>query len=164
MKAHASIYGLAMLSIIAMGCDSESTSDLRSRLEILENQVRMESQAHMKPGGDGYSIIKTDLGILTVNIDDVKPYASGSRVRLKIGNLTSATITGADAKIEYGKLLDNGDPDYSNPRSRKIKISAPLQPGHWNNVSVTLEAIQPTELGWVIFSEFNHSGLRLMLP
>src|ERR1700682_1459294 len=72
------------------------------------------SVAYLTPGSDGYSVIQMDLGHMTVMLRNVQPYANGTRITLRFGNLTSATINGAKAKLEWGRVDSKGTPDNDN--------------------------------------------------
>ena len=93
------------------------TTDLQTEVNTLKSSVeRLEQQqsfdkfirdvgsiAYLTPGVEGYSVIETDLGRMTVQLANVQEYANGTRVTLRFGNLTSATIDGAKAKLEWGQ-------------------------------------------------------------
>ncbi len=59
--------------------------------------------AYLTPGSEGYSIIRFDLGVVTVKLADIKPYANGSKVTLEFGNPLSATVTGLKATLDWGR-------------------------------------------------------------
>src|SRR5450631_4086229 len=70
---------------------------LEARLSGVESTQKLGSEmagldeiAYITPGTNGYSLIKADLGIFTVSMVDVKPYANGSKVALMFGNIYSA--------------------------------------------------------------------------
>ena len=102
-----------LLSLV--GCNLENKispleariAALEKQVEQLEFQVRLQSEvkdwdqvAYLTPSSDGYTLVKMDLGNLTVSFANVMPYANGSKVSLMFGNLTSATIDGLSANIE----------------------------------------------------------------
>lgn len=60
-----------------------------------------EGIAYLTPGSADYSAVRSDLGILTVGLTNVQPYANGSRITLRIGNTTSAKINGAKMTINW---------------------------------------------------------------
>jgi hypothetical protein len=146
----------------------EQAEQLQKQLELLQFQVRLQSDsknwdgvAYLTPGSDGYSVVKMDLGHLTVNLANIAPYANGSKVSLIFGNLTSATIDGLKAKIEWGSVDDKGIPKNQEAKSREIKLAESLYSGAWNKTEVVLEGVPPTALGFVRVRDVSHQGIRL---
>ena len=117
--------------------------------------------AYLTPGSDGYAAVKMDLGYLTVNLANIAPYANGSKVSLTFGNLTSATIDGLKATIEWGSVDDKGLPKNEEAKSREIKLTESLFSGAWNKADVVLEGVPPTALGFVRVRDVTHQGIRL---
>jgi outer membrane murein-binding lipoprotein Lpp len=144
------------------------TAALEKRMEELNFQVSFQASsqgwdriAYLTPGTDGYSAVKMDLGYLTVNLADIAPYANGSKVTLTFGNLTSATIDGLKAKIEWGPVDEKGLPKGEQGKSREISLAESLYPGAWNKTDVVLEGVPPTALGFVRLKDISHRGIRL---
>lgn len=121
----------------------------------------VEGVAYLTPGTDGYALVKSDLGVLTVSLDNIQPYASGSRVTLRFGNLMAATINGLKVKLEWGSLNKKGVPVTESVKSREVKFSEALRSGSWTRTDVVLEGIPPTELGFVRVREVGHTGISL---
>jgi hypothetical protein len=119
--------------------------------------------AYLTPGTDGYSLIKSDLGYLTVALKDVQPYANGTRVTLRFGNLTSATINGATATLEWGRIDEKGSPKNGEARSRKVKFDESLKGGSWTQVQVVLDGVPPQEFGFVRVRDMTHAGIVLIV-
>ena len=140
---------------------------LKDSLQAVRRSIRfdeiwrdLDKIAFMTPGSDGYSVIRTDLGPMTVSLENIESYANGSRVTLQVGNITSATINGAKATVEWGRVSSDSAAD--NPtKSREVSFRNPLRSGSWNTISVVLEGVPPTELGFVRIRDFTHTGLRL---
>src|SRR6267143_1556607 len=90
-------------------------------------------------------------------------YANGSRVTLKFGNLMSATINGAKAKLEWGSVDEKGRPKTGTERSREVTFNESLRAGAWTNVSIVLDAVPPTALGFVRVKEMSHTGISVVV-
>ena len=85
-----------------------------------------------------------------VSIQDVKPFADGSRVRLDVGNLTTATVIGCTFFAAYGlRAPDNVESFGQRPkmRTKEIKVTKDLRPGVWNRDAYSPWC--PTERTWV---------------
>ena len=161
-----------VVSILISGCADRNdikklkreVADLQATVSQLQWDItfgKFESVAYITPGSDGYAIIKSDLGYMVVSLDDVQPYANGCRITLCIGNLTSAQVDGATAKLEWGSVDDKGTPLNGYARSRDISFSQALRPGAWTNVPVVLEGVPPTDLGFVRVKHFHHASISL---
>lgn len=146
----------------------EKIEALRGQVEVLEIKVKtqemfrlLENVAYLTPGDEGYSVVRSDMGSMTIALVDIKPYANGSKVTLKLGNPTSATINGLNAKLEWGAVDDKGMPANESAKSRSVKFNETLNAGAWTNAAVVLDGVLPTDLGFVRVSELGHSGIRL---
>jgi outer membrane murein-binding lipoprotein Lpp len=133
-------------------------------LEISSNDFlrQFEGVAYLTPGGDGYSVVRSDLGALTVSLDNIQPYASGSKVTLRFGNLTSGTINGLKATLEWGRINKKGLPENEAAKSREVKFNESMRSGSWTRSDVVLEGVPPTDLGFVRVREVGHTGVSLL--
>lgn len=136
-------------------------ADIEMQTSLQSSMKQWEKIAYLTPGSDGYNLVKMDLGTLTVSIANIQPYANGSKVSLIFGNLTSATIDGMKAKIEWGSVDDKGMPNNEGAKSREISPTEVLLPGSWNKVDVTLEGVPPTTLGFIRVRDVGHRAIRL---
>jgi hypothetical protein len=93
---------------------------------------------------------------------NVQPYANGTRVTLRFGNLLSATINGAKAKLEWGSVDAKGSPKNESAQSREVSFTESLRAGAWTNVQVVLEGVPATELGFVRVRDLTHVGINLL--
>lgn len=82
-------------------------------------------------------------------MESVQSYGNGSKVTLKFGNLTSASLKNLKAKLEWGNINSKGDPDFSNKHSREIYFVENFKPGSWTSSSIVLEGVKPADLGYV---------------
>lgn len=143
-------------------------STLQKRIADLEQENRINellnsgaTVAYLTPGADGYSTVQTDFGKITVSLENVQPYANGSRVTLQFGNISSATLTGVKATIEWGKVAAKGGPDTESQRSREVTFTPSFRAGSWTNIPVVLDGIPSTELGFVRVKDVTNRGISL---
>ena len=170
--------------LVAFGCADErqvaalqkKTDDLQGEVKKLQESVeqlkndqswdKFEREfgaiAYLTPGAGGYSVIESDLGHLTVQLMNVQPYANGTRVTLRFGNLTSATIDGAKATIEWGRVDGKGSPKNDEARTRDVIFDESLRAGAWTEVGVVLDGVPSQELGFVRVRNIAHRGIRLV--
>lgn len=171
---------VGLLLLLASGCaDDTRQKELQDRLTRLEAanaalaaQLRnVELQAErdaservvfLKPEDSGYSVLKLDLGNITVRITDVQPYATGSKVSLQFGNLSSARIDGLKAQLEWGRVDTSGAAQIDKAQSRQIELTESLAPGAWTQAELVLAGVPPAELGFVRLKDVDHSGIGLL--
>ncbi|WP_374990364.1 DUF3251 domain-containing protein [Sphingosinicella sp. LHD-64] len=146
--------------------------DLNSDVAILRREVaelrgqvsRLESEsyrsAQLTPGSSGFVDIGSTIGTLTVSLQDVRPYANGSRVRLRSGNPTRATINRGELRITYGKTDQSGAPT-GEPRTMTLALTDELEEGGWTAINVNLEGVPPSDLGYLRLTEIIATSISL---
>jgi outer membrane murein-binding lipoprotein Lpp len=135
---------------------------IKSEQSLNEFLRGLDEVAYLTPGEEGYSVVKSDIGPITVSLKDVKPYANGSRITLQFGNILNATITGVKAKLEWGSVDAKGIPKNETQKSREITFRKSLSSGSWTKISVVLERVPPSDLGFVRVRELKHTGIILL--
>ena len=140
-----------------------SKKSLDERVQDLEFDKLFRSLdriAYLKIGGDGYSPIAFDLGVLTIKIKDVQPYANASKVQLEIGNPLGATITGLKMTVQWGSTNEKGYV-LEELGSKEVTIDKNIIAGSWNSVNITLDATDPKKLGFIRVKDVSHTGIIL---
>lgn len=169
-------------SLLLFGCDQTANTTLEKKLEAANAQITLlqkdlteqkqkrefdeliqnfDKIAYLTPGSSGYSSIKFDLGVLTVQLADVNPYANGSKVTLKFGNTLAASINGLKATIDWGKVTEKGAAINESAKSKEITFTETLRAASWTPVSVVLDGLPPNELGFVRVHDVTHTGIQL---
>ena len=72
------------------------------------SKIESESAAVVSPSSKGYAIARNEYGTFPVIIEDAQPYLDGHKIKLRIGNLISAAMTGVKLELVYG----GRDPEY----------------------------------------------------
>jgi hypothetical protein len=139
----------------------QEVKNLRDQLEVQTMSRNLREMAFLTPAEEGYSVLETDIGSMTVALQNIRPYATGSRVTLQFGNATAATMLRASVRIEWGSVDANARPDLLKSKSKKLEISKRLLSGAWTNVEVVLEGVPPTALGFVRITEFEQTSISL---
>jgi outer membrane murein-binding lipoprotein Lpp len=141
---------------------------LQATVHELETQKSLDqlildsdSVTYLTPGTEGYSVVQTDLGRMKVKLVNIQAYANGSRITFEFGNLMNVTVDGVKAKLEWGSFDEKGSPRNDSARSRDVSISESLRAGAWTSVSIVLDAVPPTELGFVRVKEVSVAGISL---
>jgi hypothetical protein len=157
-------------------------SKLQKDKYSLEYRVNFLSEKYKKVYLDisekGFDRIDSNLGTFLVIVDDVKPYANGYKLKLRIGNPYFASFNGIKITIEWGKELPILPPDADadkfkqwekvykeHEESIKIKeitIVEQLAPGTWTRVEITLYPATKEELGYLNLSNMQIAQISLI--
>src|SRR5258708_284503 len=135
------------------------------RIERLRTQYRYQ-HAEFDPTDSKFQRVDSDVSTFAVSVEDVAPFGDGVRVKLYLGNLSSATISGVTLSIEYGsRKPKDGDDDatnkwYADMKTKDADITNQLLPGSWNPVSIVLPGIEPKNFGYMVLS-IDHKTLSL---
>lgn len=130
---------------------------LKSRVESLERDASEElrlSATILKRGDGGYSVAKSDIGGIPVQLKGISDEGGAARVRLQLGNVTNATITTTQIYAVWGPVDKDGNPD-NNVKSHTISpvIKQSLRPGAWSTVSFPVDGAKAADIGYIrIFS------------
>lgn len=119
--------------------------------------------AYLTPGSTGYSTVRYDLGVMTVAIQDIQPYANGSKVQLRFGNPLAAAINGLKVNIDWGEVDEKGVANNNTARTKEYELVEMMRPNAWTNTTVVLENIPPNKLGFIRVKNVTHKGIRLTL-
>lgn len=152
----------AAVDSLRVRVDSLEAQLLDAKLDIGFQKLRDGARhvAYLTPGSDGYSSVSADIGTLTFTIANVQPYASGSRVSLRIGNPTAAQIDGLSFEADWGKTDSAGGPIPG--KSREVKLETSLRNGSWTTVPIVLEGTPPGELGYIRLRNITHASIQLL--
>lgn len=98
----------------------------------------------------GYSVAQMDIGSITLAVKDVAPYANGVKVKLNIGNPTSATFPGLKLNVVWANAAPgtkNYDP--STRQTKEISIPGEIKPGMWNTEEIVLAPAKPDQIDYL---------------
>jgi outer membrane murein-binding lipoprotein Lpp len=174
---------LFLLVAVTSGCNyfSNSGSDQKTKLQEIEtkvteletkiNELELDlnltklkdekySSANFDPAeGERYQRLDTTSGTLLITLSDVRPYLDGVKVKLKLGNIQSASYSGFVISSEYSRrfpkyIKDQPEQNKKNTeeyersiRKKEQEFTQLLKAGAWNTVEITLPDIKPTEFG-----------------
>lgn len=98
----------------------------------------------------GYSIAEMSVGSLLISVKDVAPYANGVKVKLNIGNPTSATFPGLKLEVAWANAVPGTkNYDASTYQKKDISISSDIKPGMWNTEEIVLAPAKPDQVDYV---------------
>jgi|ERR1035438_8670424 hypothetical protein len=123
-----------------------------SDIFILKNRYQT---AELDPSEPKFQRIDTDVGSFAASVDDVSPFGDGVKVKISLGNLSSASASGVSLHLTYGPRQTSGDDPTEWLKKLQIKdadITTALLPGSWNPVPVVLPGIDPKQFGYLAIS------------
>ena len=116
---------------------------------------KFESSAYFTPSSKGYAPVWTSAGNLLVSLYDIKKYANGYKLYLRIGNPTLATFSNVKLKSEWNKAY-SPEESYGEwqkkSKSSDIALNYNLMPGKWNTAEVVISPAKEEETGSIKIS------------
>jgi hypothetical protein len=143
---------------------NEKIASLETQVRDLSFKQMLKSWgevAYLTPGSDGYASIRFDLGVLTIAIDDIQPFANGSKVTLRVGNPLAAKINGLKATIDWGEVDEKGMPKNEAGKSKEVVFTEQLPSGTWTRVNLVLDGVKTEKLGFIRVRDVGHQGIAL---
>lgn len=138
----------------------QQQKEFEAERDAVGNLLDAGETVTLKPADQSYNALWHDLGVFTIELVEVTPTESGSRVKLRLGNLLSAAVNNVEATIEWGQDPDESPAPYSERRS----LGRVLAQGSWSEVSLDLDGVPPPQLGYVRVSEVTIGSVSLREP
>ena len=138
----------------------EQQKEFRADREAVDLVLDAGETVTLKPAEQRYEPIWHDFGVFAIELTEVTPTEEGSRVKLRVGNLTSATVNGVEAKIEWGQDPEESPAPYSDRRS----LGRVLPQGAWSEITLNLDGVPPPQLGYVRVSHLTIRSVSLRQP
>src|SRR5690349_14766397 len=95
------------MSQMAMERLERDVTDLKQKVALLE--VNQSPSIYLSPADGGYSILSTANGGFTFEIKSVAPYANGSRVTVRVGNLLAADVSKLGFDLSWGTVDEDSN-------------------------------------------------------
>ena len=137
----------------------EQRKGLEAERKTLQTFMSAADAVTLKPSDQGFDALWHDLGVFAVELPIVTATEKGSRVTLRLGNLTAGAVNNVEAKVEWGT-----DPDAPPPRSERMPLARTVPQGGWSEVALNLEGVPPDRLGFVRLSEVTIGSVSLRQP
>ena len=144
------------IQALASRVDSLSGSLAVLRFEIRSLREDRRSAEFDPITAEGYQVLNANLGTFAISVSDIAAFGDGSRVTVRVGNLSSATFNGARFSLRYGPSRPDFEADEwvdawaewtERMRETEVGSSATMRPGAWNAVTLNLPGVPPVELG-----------------
>ena len=125
---------------------------LDEKIDALRNQpptVRAPDTeaAFVSATESGYGLARTKLGPMTVSLSGAEKYVDGYKLRLQLGNITAAQLSGVHVNVAWG-LFKVG----TAQKTKDFEILKPLPPGTFTTTEILLSPADATEIKLVSVS------------
>lgn len=98
----------------------------------------------------GYSVAEMPVGSLLIAVRDVTPYANGVKIKLDIGNPTSATFPGLKLQVAWANAAPGSKTyDINTYQKKEISTVGDIKPGLWNTEEIVLAPAKPDQLDYL---------------
>jgi len=97
--------------------------------------------------------------VVTFAIAGLSPYANGTRIKLKIGNPTSAYIMKLKAHVSWG--TSDGKSGYHPEGERDLDFDN-LARGTWSLRTIDIPALPPSKFGFLYLSAVTPDSISLV--
>jgi hypothetical protein len=121
-------------------------------MDLLKLQFKVDAlesgDASVSTEDQGYGVAKTNFGAFTVSTRSVTPYLDGFKVKLRIGNLTSANFNGAKISVSWGPPFDEKNPSefLKNQKKKDFSLTNQFVSGAFTDVDIALTPAKPQDV------------------
>ncbi len=101
-----------------------------------------------------YSVVTTDLGHVTAVVSNIKGYAAGSEVSIRLVNLASASLLNSEVEISYSDLSRAEIREMNKPYQFKKKVDnvSALRPAKEKLVRFAIPEYKPDQIKYMAIS------------
>jgi hypothetical protein len=86
-----------------------------------------------------YAPVKSPAGPVLVVLENMEPYLDGFKITFRLGNPTSASLSGVKGKISWGAAFDVNKPTENiEPLSKQFDDPTVFAPGTWTNLTISI--------------------------
>jgi hypothetical protein len=125
------------LSVTNREAMSKTVGIVNARLSDLEEH-RGSAYYALALDGQNYAVHETEQGKFLISTIGVEPYLDGFKVRLNVGNLSSARFNGVKVQAFWpGPAPTNGPATYSLI-DQEFQLTTVFPPGAWTEIEVAL--------------------------
>ena len=133
-----------------LDADTAAERKLETRLSSLEYRVsNLETgTAWVSTEEENFDIVRTRFGPFTVSSQGATPYLDGFKIKLTIGNLTTATFRGVKVNLAWAPPIDEAHPQESlrNLKHRDYDLPMVLRPGSFTTIELAVTPAKPEEI------------------
>jgi hypothetical protein len=114
----------------------------------------------------GYGVVWSNMGPLTVNVEDITTFADGSNITLSIGNLTNGYLSDGTVDVVVGSRkpskIEDYEPWLASLKSHSTSIPT-IEAGRYNSVSIRIPGLTPAKLGHIELKSFDFTSVSLLV-
>ena len=162
MKTYLKILVGIISCFLAISCTDESKV-LKEKIKSLESDIALlkfqmslyeEEDASISTEEITYSTAKNNFGSFPVVARKVEPYLDGYKVRIEVGNMTTASFNGAKVTVKWGTPSQNPYIDQlQNQKKKELDLTTTFLPGSYGGFDVILSPAKPEEIKRIYVSQ-----------
>jgi len=172
LKGKPIVFTLFILTVILVlsGCsDEEKIKSLESKIATLESRLEYlakdedDEAAFVSTEENSYATVKTEHGAFIVVCKEATPYLDGYKVKLAIGNITSASFSGAEITATWGAMnpVERFLDEHKKEQKKTFNLTTIFPPGQYSDIEIVLTPAKPEEIKKIKVSLlFNSISLR----
>lgn len=153
-------FNMATMSLRLKALEGKVESLNTSLIEANQSIVQLQGQyasGQFTPSDSGYQRIDSGMFSFAVSIQDVTPFADGVKVKLNLGNVMFAGVSGVTLNLTYGEAkptdINASIADWwQTLKTKSVELPNTLAAGNWNPVFVVLPGIDPKHFGYLSVS------------
>lgn len=150
----------------------ESTANAIAGIRLEMSLLRIKVDEHLstvatiRSDDESYGVANTPFGPFIIKQKGLVEYLDGYKLTLLIGNITSATFSGAKLNISWGAKWDGDLRSYgawiASRKKKEIDLTSDFAPGSYTKIEVVLPETKPEEAKeFNVGVDFNMLKLRL---
>lgn len=166
-------------SHVAPAAETPNITSLENRITTLETKLKLVSSAaysaqykanylndrftfaEFDPSQATFQRIDTDDISFAVSISDISQFGDSTRVKLDLGNLSSASVASATLHLTYGPRAPDSNDAWvewqNNLKKKDVDTTAILAPGSWNPTVVVLPGMEAKKFGYLMVAMDVHT-------
>lgn len=137
----------------SVGKKDDEIDALKKKVNKIEIDIHLlrNRSCDLNISGHGYCVLATDVGNMTVSCKEIAPYLDGSKLKIHLGNISSATLTRVGLNFEYGESPEGKKFDewIGGVKKNKTTLMEDVLPGYWHEAEVVLRGVPPEKLGYL---------------
>ena len=121
----------------------------------------LDGVAVIRPADTGnYKLIRHDLGFMTISLEDVVAYASGTKIVISLGNPLMAKLTRVTMSLEYVAKGDDGKAMHDAAVTKSHSVDK-LPEGTFTKTVIVLEEVKPDRFAYMRVKDIEIGGIVL---
>ena len=152
--------------LVSAACKNDSSEDsvqnariqtLEAKIARLEDdnlslRIKSNKSIFLMKSDSGFSSMPTDVGNLNFEMIDASQDGAGTRISMRVGNPTTATIKSFEITGSWSSIDKDGNP-IGTPHNFVGKTSEQIVSGRWSVIHFDIAGAKPEDIGQITINE-----------